>query len=706
MAPVRFEIWTRPDTGTFTRKFPLIDVVDYTLKLGMFGSGTLIVPRDLVRLDDILFVDPATVPPHVNDVGTLIRSYVGESHLFDFYASRIAIEFGDLGKRTAKITGGALGSALERTRLLQNDWSSQAAQTIVVPDWEYGVGSNLFTNGGFENDLPSFTFENGNLQGWTEYTGADVTDLAAALITTQDQARTGSWSAVFDPLTFSTAKLTGIVSPVISAVKAASITVDGFLKSVTTGVRFLMFLEVGEGFVDNSTNGFVVNDDEGSAFQRRILVELDNAAEGTGSTDNTFQQCTIDADLGTDQTSFRLGFAMFDAVSGPLAYVDDVTITGEGVGTDPWLVHGDLTTFEISTDNVRSGSNALKWKPGNDTLGPNGPYQIVSGLTVGASYTVEFWVYHEAGANRDFGAAFKYPFSEFAADSTVSVPTATYTRVAVNWVADAETMWVSLRKRDATSAVDVWTDDASLTKGFEPANVGEILTDIIDDAAINHTGMFEDRTALDWLTVDFTTTQDSASVNWDTDVSLRLKRGSTYRRIIEQFTALGYEFDMRPDPADDTDLRLEAYNPDGLGTDRTAGDGGAIVDGFIAAGPLIRREPAATYVMVEGESLRWADTRSVTLEPSWGQIETYVGSKDQLVSSLAKQAFAELAAIGQQELRFTLQNPSLIPGVDYRIGDIIRVTPGVIPTATYRVMGITIKGDEPEPKYQISAEAQ
>ncbi len=694
MAPVRFEIWTRPDTGTFTRKFPLVDVVDYTLKLGMFGSGTLVVPRDLTRLDDILFVDPAN---HANDVGALIRAYVGSSHLFDFYASRMAIEFGDLGKRTAKITGGALGSALERTRLRQNDWGDTSEATIVVPDWEYGVGSNLLRNAGFEeDDSPDYTFENGNLQGWTEYVAPDVTPLAAVPDTTQDQARSGSWSTVFDPLTFTTAKLTGVASPVIPAVGGGSVVVDGFLKSVTTGVRFVMFLEVGTGFVDNSTNGFVVNE--------RVLVELDNVAEGAGATDNTFQQCTITADLGTDQTSMRIGFGMLDAVSGPLAYVDDITVTGQGIGTAPWEEHGNITTFEISTSNVRSGINALKWKPGNDDLGTNGPYQVVSGLTIGASYTAEFWVYHEAGANRDFRAAFKYPLSAFAASFLVSVPTATYTRVAVNWVADAETMWITIRKADATTAFDVWTDDTSLTKGFEPANVGEILTAIIDDAATDHSGV--NRTALAWLTVDFTTTQDSDSVNWDTDISLRLKRGSTYRKIIEQFTKLGYEFDMRPDPADDTDLRLEAYNPAALGTDRTTGDGGAIIDGFIAAGPLIRREPAATYVMVEGESLQWADTRNTTLETPWGEIETYIGSKDQLISSLPAQATAELAAIDQQELRFTLQNPSLTPGVDYRIGDIVRVTPGVIATATYRVMGITVKGDEPEPKYQISCEAQ
>ena len=243
-----------------------------------------------------------------------------------------------------------------------------------------------------------------------------------------------------------------------------------------------------------------------------------------------------------------------------------------------------------------------------------------------------------------------------------------------------------------------------MTKGNEAATVGEILVAMIDDAATDHAG--DNRTALAWLTVDFDADLDSNGDAWDTEISQRYKRGVDHRKIVQQQMSLSYEFDMRPDPADDTDLRLEAYNPGGLGTDRTTGDGGAIIDGFVTAGPLIRREPAATYMMIEGESLAWADSRDATLETAWGAIEDYSGSKDNLVTSLATQAAAELAEIGQTELRFTLANPTLTPGVDYRIGDIVRVTPGVIATARYRVMGVTVKGAEPEPLWQVSCEPQ
>ncbi|KKK54950.1 hypothetical protein LCGC14_3079500, partial [marine sediment metagenome] len=348
----------------------------------------------------------------------------------------------------------------------------------------------------------------------------------------------------------------------------------------------------------------------------KVYVELDGAVQGAGATDGTFQDFSLDVDMGTSQTSFQIGFDADDPGSAPVAYVDTVVFAGAGIGTDPWIAFSPslgYTKFEVSTANVRTGTFSLLWQGDDDTIDSNGPFQIVTGLQVGAAYTAGFWVRHAAGANRTFRAVFKFPDAGWQVSRQVVVPTATYTFVSVhNTSVAAQTMWITLRKSDTTVGVDVHMDDASLTKGNEAATVGEILVDMLDDAATDHAG--DNRTALAWLTVDFDGTNDSDAVAWDTDVSLRFKRGSTYRKVIEQFVTLGYEFDMRPDPADDTDLRIEAYNPDALGTDQTTGDGGAIIDGFIAAGPLIRREPAATYVMVEGESLQWADTRNTTLE--------------------------------------------------------------------------------------------
>ncbi len=695
MSTVRFEVWTRPDTGTFTRKFPVASVVDYTLKLGMFGAGKLVVPADYSRLNDILFVDTSD---HSKDVGTLIRAYVGSSHLFDFYASRIAIEYGDLGKQTATITGGALGTALDRTRLRQWDWATGGETTTVQPDWEYGVGQNLLANGSLEDGVPAYTFEDGIKYGFIDNTAAaGYGTLANGPETTEAEAQAGTWSLTFTGVA---GTLTGIASESISASPGGNVTVAAKFLSNTAGRRFTMWLKVETGYVDNSTNGFVENG--------KVYVELDNAVEDAGSTDGTWQDFALDVDLGTTQTSFTVGFDFDDAAAAVAGYVDAVTFTGAGIGTDPWIAFSPslgYTKFEVSTAQARTGTYSLLWQGDDDTIDSNGPYEIISGLTVGAPYTLSFWVYHAAGADRTFRAVFKYPDAGWQVSAQTVVPTATWTEVKVhNSSVAASTMWAALRKSDVTVGVDVYMDDATLTKGLDAATVGAIMVAMLDDAATDHAA--DNRTALAWLTTTFDATNDSASVAWDSDVSLRLKRGSTYRRLLEHFTRLGYEFDIRPDPTDDTILQMECYNPAGLGTDKTTGDGGAIVDGFVAAGPLVRREPSATYMMAEGESLNWADTRNTVLEGPWGEIEGYVGSKDNLITGLATVATTALAEIGLEEFRFTLQNPTLTPGVDYRIGDIIRVTPGVIPTAKYRVVGISVKGGEPEPLWQVSGETQ
>ena len=899
MTAIRFEVWTRPESATFERKFPLGFVEGHSLQLGPFGRGEIRVPSTHPRLDEILFVDNAD---HTNDVGTLIRAYVGETWLHDFYASRMATDYGDIGQRLAVITGGGLGAALERTRLRQFDWGADKQNDIVQPDWEYGVGSNLLKNPGLEDGIENFTFEDGVMYGFTDNRdAAGYVPLVNGPETVMDEAESGLWSMTFDAPT--TVHQSGIISAPVSCVPGGNVIVTAKFLSNVSSKRFTAYITVDEGYVDNSTNGDTRNG--------KVYIELDNAAQGAGATDGTWQDFAFDIDMGDDQTSFQIGFDADDPGSAPVAFVDTITFAGAGIGTVPWIAFSPsigYEKFEVSSVQARTGVNSLLWTgdnagvinqthvedtavvpvpsggasgdrlvlmasknnatawgaltgwtldynaqtsggdpraivgysrawssepadytlpatadhavmaicrgisgfdaatatdhqsvvadfdspsvpsspgdlifrwaygeqsttfdgvAGNDVLdgqrienpgpettdtgseemyaqnaptgsatgtftwefngsgGPEiyaitavytstagangggsiGPYQVVSGLEVGAPYTAGFWVYNDGSKTRVFTAVFKFPDAGWQVNQDVDVPTGVWTLVSVhNPAMAALTMWISLRSQDTITGEDSYMDDTFLTKGFEAATLGEILVAMIDDAATDHAA--ENRTALAWLTIFFDAINDSDTVVWDEDVSLRFKRGTDYRAILNQFINLGYEFDMRPDPADDTDIRLEAYNPGALGVDTTTGDGAAIIDGFVAVGPLIRREPRATYVMAEGEDLIWDDTRDTTLETVWGEIEDYVGQKDNMVTDLAKIAAAQLDSFGQEEFQVSLQGPSLIPGINYRMGDIVRMTPGVIPSAKYRVLAITVAGEEVEPVWQISLETQ
>ena len=159
---MRFEAWTRPETGTFARRFPIRDVQDWSIERGIFGRGSITIPTD-ARLSEILLVDPTD---HTNDVGSMIRAYWNDSHYYDFYANRATIDVSETGGRSATITGGGPGSVLERTIVYPKDWPESGEL-----DWVWGPQNALLENPGFEDGIPDEDFEDLNLGGWSELSG-------------------------------------------------------------------------------------------------------------------------------------------------------------------------------------------------------------------------------------------------------------------------------------------------------------------------------------------------------------------------------------------------------------------------------------------------------------------------------------------------------------------------------------------------------
>ncbi len=710
MAVVRFEVWTRPDTGTFTRKFPLTDIVDFKLQLGMFGNGKIVIPRDHPRLNDILFVDTAN---HANDVGTLIRPYVGDTHLAggDFYASRMKIDYGDLGKRNATITGGNLGFALDRTKMRQFDWAAGAETDIDDPDWSYGLGENIIGNPGFEESADfkpglvggkydiAIGFEDENAAGWVGHPSSSLYIATDVLpVVDNGDALAGTFSLVW---TAGDLTAPGQLSAISKKIRVAGGERYQFVfrikEAANSGDRYIIGVE-GVATVHHS-NGFI---DNGIGW-----AELDNAAEGAGATDGTWQQVDLDVTFaaGANYAGPRLIVAYAEVAGSPSSIrMDSITLAGYNLGLYSW----EPTDFDLVTLFDRDTSPPIAATEGvaaaniTTTAANHGighPTPVISGKT----YTFSMGFHHTTGSAQDFTVRMvRTEGGSAIATTTVSVPNAgsVWTPLVVTAAVDVDNIFIQVLKATAGTW---WVDDGEIFAGLPAATIGEILGDIKADASVDHSG--DNRTALDWVAENYSDTVDGDAVTWDADVNMRLKRGSSYRRVIQQMVKLGYEFDMKPDPSDVTTIELSAFNPDALGSDLTTGDGGAVIDGFVSVGPLIRREPGATYMMVEGDALEWADSRNTVLETPWGEIEGYSGSKDHLSGSLAAQAASQLAVVGLEELRYTVQGASLTPGIDYQIGDKIRVSPGAVPTQKYRVVGITVAYKDPEPLFQVSAEA-
>lgn len=677
---VRFEAWTRPDTGTFERRFPLVDFTQWTLQLGLFGQGLVVTPSQYARLQELLHVDPAD---HSNDISTLIRAYVGDDHLFDFYASRMSIDVNETGSRVATTTGGGPGSALDRTRVRQYDWPELPSKE---PDWTYGYGPNLVANGDFETTPESIG--NPGAEDGTTYPWYTTGDAATGL------GVPNSFDAIYDNANAHTGDWFFLVhGDAFEGVRQDFQTVpdEDYPISVwfwaAAGVQYRLSCDGAKAAVS------------GTLFNGSVYVD------GVG--DGTWQ------DVGITMTADDGGEGRIHITSrqtGGIFRFDDVTISGMGIGTNGWVLRGEMTAFEADTAQVHGGTYALKWQPSSGTLGNDKPatsIQVVEGATVMTSV----WVYHTEAGARDFRLVLTPPgvdpnFS-FIASVLVSVSPSTWTEIpaaGLSWgnTVDLEVRW------DETGAPSnaLYLDDVNAYQGHAPASVGAIVGNLVDDAATDHAGA--NRTALAHLTPTFTSTLDSNSDAWDQEIAITIKRGQTMRRVLEMLTQqFGYEFRIRANPADDTVLWLDAYNPGMMGTDYSAGAGGAVGRGGVTSwGPVIRSEPQAVYAMVEGSEQQYGEALNTVLRTAWGDIETYTGSDELLVGGL--QTAAGLLTTGNeaQTVVVKMVDPPLTPGIDYVIGDTVMLSleEDLVPADSYRVVAIAVRSGDPAEEWTVQFE--
>lgn len=670
---IRFEAWTRPETATFERRFPITPVVDWKLQLGLFGFGILVVPADYPRLGDLLTVDAAD---HTNDVATLIRAYVGDNWLFDFYAARVSIDVNETGTRVATITGRT--SALDTTRVRQFDYPTNPS---VEPDWRYGYGPELVSNGTFEDEPGSIQnpgAEDGTTLGWYS-TGDPVTLIGVpnSFKAVQTEHHSGTWS-----FEVQADNGEGVLQE-FPTVEGASYPVEVWVKAaagVTYKVEVLNATAASPGTLFNGA-GYV---------------------NGVGTGSWVKESVTIIADAGGSsaiQITSRQTAATF--------YFDGVTVVGYGIGTEPWKARGSMSLFEVSSSFAHSGTYSLKWKPSSGILGNDKAWQTLQ-VKPGSRVHASAWVYHTEAAARDFRIVILQPGVDpnvsNIASVLVSVPPSTWTELNAGGVSQLPTVEVEVRWDETGNPTnDLYLDDVSVHQGTAAATAGKILNDLLAAATAPAT-----RNALAHLTPTFSDTADSNGDPWDRNISITIKRGQTYRRVVELLASrYGYEMRIRANPADDTVLWFDVYNPDGMGTDYSATDGGAVTaSGVVSVGPLIRREPQAVYAMIEGDGQEWGEALNTTLQTAWGDLETYDGATELSVGTLATIASGLTTGASMETVVAKMIGPDLIPGVDYNYGDVVYVIVGddLLPAGTYRVVDIAVESGDPEPMFQVQFE--
>ena len=593
------------------------------------GQGSITVRGDWDRLTDI--VDPDL------DIESLLVIFQNNTYVGAFFGTRTARDVTDDAVGLVTITGKHVASILDYGRVLNFDYP---ARPTLDPDWSWGAGASVagFRNGGFEEseEIPgtptddvATDFEDQSLQGWlaTRYflPGFEENDATVKVNDTDSQAGTYSMEVNTGVARSGFRKLLRVRG-------GESYTFSWYCKSVTTGKRVLGLLDLHGGTVLH-TNWFIDNG--------RAAVELANAAQGTGVTDNTWQQQTMTVSYPTfssiaddNYKDVWLYVVFVGSGNGPLLRLDTFAGAGPGLGLVPWKPSDStlVTVFEqdaTHTDPLDTDSTVAAKV--TTTAVNEGIKQRVEGLTPGRTYTFLGRIYHEAGSDQDFRVRIRRGGGEgVIATNTDTIPTATWATIWVTGLADQDTLIVDVTKDTAGT---FWLDSFDLIEGLYQASWGDIQTSLLTDLTVTHIGestsppyainaygTLAPVTYLDYSSFDATT--DSGGIVWAADpaaiptvpdlVAYRAKRGKKLSLIANDGARMGYEYRAAFDPATST-VVLDWFNPYNW-TTRTGGVGTNYVGTGVpeiratvgvTSGPIVEQPAPANRVYVEGAHGRW-----------------------------------------------------------------------------------------------------
>lgn len=686
------EAWTIPGASPFERR--VLDVPGrFVFEQPASGVGRIQidVPRVWGRLDDLL--DP------VNDVGSLLRVMetddAGDPQIRAEYSTRRStLPFADYGQ-VVKVTAPSIEDELESIVVYPYDHPAAPSKT---PDHIYGgeqsVGS--FTNGGFEDFDLNGGAESGEITPWTDTPQDSIFDTPdVSLVVQTTDVSAGTYAFEVDP-----GPLHSGMQTRIAVQGGGQYVFTAKLKDpAATGDRYTMYIKMGDGSTLNV--GAAVWSGYG-------IAELAGAAYRAGVSDGTWQTLTATVTFGADVTDTTVIIQYDDHTGGvsSLFRVDEIDVTGPGIGLDPWEAVGLWDTYELDTTKSEAGSNSLKFKVNAaSALGGSGVRQKVTGLVIGKTYTWGAWFQHDGAGNEPIRMVAKRPAGTYAAQALFQIPTGVidWTYASVTFVADTTEIWVDYRYDAAGTSPNLWMDTANIAEGLAAAPVGEILTDLFNDAQVDHILEAGDaaRQTATWIKLDFTTLVDAAGNTWRADEALRIVRGKTYGKVLSDLSALGYEYCIRPNPnwpADTESHILQVFNPSnpttkigGNSTDLTATVG--FSTGNVVSGPVVKTPKSRTVALAEGDGQNFAVSKDAAGVAAWGARELYVGVPGVLepatLAQAASNALVERGA-GIQASKIRIVDADLFaPFIDFTPGDWVKgELPPELPRGDHRIMNV------------------
>ncbi len=721
------EAWTLPGIGTFASvvtDIPAVTVKGIDQAIGL-GSGSFTVPPDFAGLDSICNPD--------TDTETFIRLKVDGAYTqFGFFARDRQENYDDSG--LVKISGPgpeeilnqAIAYAFDHPKFdLEGNLFSQQ------PDWDYGSEENGVINPGFE-DVPPYVsnknFEEGTIVPWSpgpQTSISIVTDAGLAFdgvhsmkvqSTVQDGGATMTVpcypNRIYDiSLRVRTVSGTGTVE--LAASVPGDIKVPLFSPTDPDTIVGELITGSSARPVVGTVNGELniqyadgIDDPDDANFTGIAYVELEVDVVAT----TTYQQLRLLFWTGNGQTSIDISVrnrgSVFDF------HADHFFIDGLGIGLDGWQVVGtggkthqaampDQAFAQSAAGAIDTGSFGLELltrKAGQ------GVQQLISGIIPGGTYTMSArikitgnarfvltdvlgnWLpgaFDLGGSGGIFG-----PFS-----ATFTLPD--HLPGDGNQIRPDQAVILKIVYGDDLAAgnTELWyVDNVKLVPGKPASTMGVILTDLFEDAAIDH--IADGRTTiggaghLAFLDYDFGAFGDSSLPSgsaWTTPAnpggkeSLTIKRGISYLQFFEQeVSRLGYEwrvlFEATPSPR----WLLQVYIPGGMEIDKSATV--SLITGAVDSSIIGLNGGGFNVLVGEGRDKILIEQTDAAELAAYGRREKYLPNirmtgYPSLASWVDAHAFVESGT--KEGHRIQLSDTSqFIPYRDFQPGDLVEVDLG------------------------------
>lgn len=587
---LRLQAWTPPGVTSFEKRIETLQVIDASGKrsglLGV-GSGRIVLASDFEDLSLLIDADPSSP---ADDISSMIRVWDdledGTSEwVHDWLLEPVEVPLDEEG--VVAFSGPDIKAALAWAWVEAWDWDGSATWQTVNPDWIY-LGRNIMRNPGFEDSAPSPI----------EYRLAVVPDL----------------DSNGDPLTPS-----GTYT----------------LSDGTNTTAAIDWDEDNPVIIEAALEGFAAIDDVN--------------VTGTGTPDDPFviefvepfEGITLTAADSITNATIELPKMVFGSLQ-PSGWTKSAVVSRGKPRT-----FGEYTNFRVVSTQAHTGSYSLFIDPApieNEYDRYAGAQQVLT-TRPGMLAQAKVWVYPLSGTD-----TFRFVIRGVDGDFIKAYPGGlTSTTLTANTWNELEINDIDVGTNDrvifriantnpvGSNPSGFYIDDAEWREGQQAATVGKIL---LDQRASLDLADF-----LEWITFDFTETLDSNGDAWDEALAWEIRHGDNLLRVVQDFEQVGYEFRMIPDVLEDGTYLLQAFNPEGMGTDYSAVANPSILVGQGTVAGNVQRTPAQyNSVQVLGAGGLTSRANSVANQGVIGKRGLFIRDDSlQDLAAVTKRANAELA---------------------------------------------------------------